>query len=73
MRQWLSLPLIGFFTLVLLAQAPPARGQGRFELGFHYPTLEELSYSQDVTFDSSGDNYGSGVRWYPGGVNGSLA
>ncbi|MFQ5721813.1 MAG: hypothetical protein ACE5GI_04920, partial [Candidatus Aminicenantales bacterium] len=35
--------------------------------------VEEISYSQNVSFDSSGDNYGFEVRWYPGGVNGSFS
>lgn len=38
-----------------------------------YPNLEEADYSQEVTFDSSGDNYGFEVRWYPGGENGSFS
>ncbi len=38
-----------------------------------YPNLEEMSYSQRVSFDSSGDNFGFEVRWYPGGANGSFS
>lgn len=38
-----------------------------------YPNLEETSYSQEVAFDSSGDNFGFEIRWYPGGTNGSFS
>jgi len=38
-----------------------------------YPYLEQESYEQDVSFDSSGDNFGFGMRWYPGGYNGSFS
>ncbi len=38
-----------------------------------YPNLEETAYSQEVAFDSSGDNFGFEVRWYPGGANGSFS
>ena len=32
-----------------------------------YPTLMETGYSQRTVFDSTGDNYGAEVRFYPGG------
>lgn len=32
-----------------------------------YPSLTEVGYTQDVSFDSSGNNFGFEVRWYPGG------
>ncbi len=35
--------------------------------------LDLVSYSQTVDFDSSGDNYGFEVRWYPGGQYGSFS
>lgn len=38
-----------------------------------YPNLEEIAYSQEVAFDSSGDNFGFEVRWYPGGSDGSFS
>lgn len=38
-----------------------------------YPNLVETAYSQEVAFDSSGDNFGFEVRWYPGGSNGSFS
>jgi hypothetical protein len=38
-----------------------------------YPDLEKESYEQDVSFDSSGDNFGFELRWYPGGHNGSFS
>ncbi|MFO7980274.1 MAG: hypothetical protein R6V00_05505 [Candidatus Aminicenantes bacterium] len=38
-----------------------------------YPYLEKESYEQDVSFDSSGDNFGFEMRWYPGGYNGSFS
>ncbi len=38
-----------------------------------HPELEEVSYSQEVSFDSSGDNYGLEIRWYPGGIEGAFS
>lgn len=38
-----------------------------------HPSLREISYSQEVSFDSGGDNYGFEIRWYPGGHNGSFS
>lgn len=38
-----------------------------------HPDLQERSYSQELEFDSSGDNYGFEIRWYPGGENGSFS
>ncbi len=38
-----------------------------------YPSLLDRGYSQRTVFDSSGDNYGAEVRFYPGGRNGSFS
>ena len=38
-----------------------------------YPTLMETGYSQRTVFDSTGDNYGAEVRFYPGGEYGSFS
>lgn len=38
-----------------------------------YPNLTESSYSQNVSFDSSGSNFGFDIRWYPGGQTGSFS
>jgi hypothetical protein len=38
-----------------------------------HPYLMEKSYSQEVQFDSGGDNYGFEVRFYPGGETGSFS
>lgn len=38
-----------------------------------YPSFEETGYSQDVQFDSIGDNFGLEVRYYPGGKYGSFS
>ena len=38
-----------------------------------HPSLTEKSYSQEVNFDSGGDNYGFELRWYPGGEKGSFS
>jgi len=37
------------------------------------PSLVERGYRQRTVFDSSGDNYGAEVRYYPGGRNGSFS
>ncbi|MFQ6082378.1 MAG: hypothetical protein ACE5WD_03355 [Candidatus Aminicenantia bacterium] len=38
-----------------------------------HPDLIEVSYSQDINFDSTGNNYGFEVRFYPGGEKGSFS
>jgi len=38
-----------------------------------YPSIKEMGYSQNIVFDSSGDNYGAEVRFYPGGRYGSFS
>jgi hypothetical protein len=38
-----------------------------------YPSLSLTSYDQSVVFDSSGDDFGAGIRWYPGGHRGSFS
>lgn len=38
-----------------------------------YPFLMEKTYSQEVGFDSGGDNYGFEARYYPGGAKGSFS
>ena len=37
------------------------------------PSLIERGFDQRTVFDSSGDNYGAEVRYYPGGSNGSFS
>ena len=38
-----------------------------------HPNFQEKYYSQSVSFDSGGHNYGFEIRWYPGGENGSFS
>ncbi len=38
-----------------------------------YPAFNSTSYEQGTTFDSSGHDFGAGVRWYPGGHRGSFS
>jgi hypothetical protein len=38
-----------------------------------FPWLIETSYSQEILFDSGGDNFGFEVRWYPAGQTGSFS
>ena len=38
-----------------------------------YPSKKETGYGQKIAFDSSGDNYGAEVRFYPGGRHGSFS
>jgi hypothetical protein len=38
-----------------------------------YPAFNSTSYDQGITFDSSGHDFGAGVRWYPGGLRGSFS
>lgn len=37
------------------------------------PGFEQTDYSQKVSFDSGGNNFGFEARWYPGGENGSFS
>lgn len=37
------------------------------EIQADYPLLTDVGYTQDVSFDSSGNNFGFEIRWYPGG------
>ncbi len=39
----------------------------------NHPGLTEDSYRQDVSFDSSGSNFGFEARWYPAGRHGSFS
>ncbi len=43
------------------------------EIQADYPNLSLLSYAQSVAFDSSGDDFGFGFRFYPGGHRGSFS
>ncbi|MGQ9619078.1 MAG: hypothetical protein ACUVUG_08990 [Candidatus Aminicenantia bacterium] len=38
-----------------------------------HPGLQELSYNRDFDFDSSGNNIGFEIRYYPAGQNGSFS
>ncbi len=38
-----------------------------------HPAVQDLGYGQTFDFRSSGDNFGFGVRWYPGGHGGSFS
>ena len=38
-----------------------------------YPGLTLTAYEQNLNFDSSGDDFGAGFRWYPGGHRGSFS
>ncbi|UCC39198.1 MAG: hypothetical protein JSV96_15545 [Candidatus Aminicenantes bacterium] len=49
------------------------RDEFLYEFQKEYPSLREISYSQNVSFDSGGDNYGFEIRWYPGGHSGSFS
>ena len=35
--------------------------------------VEEINYTQDISFDSGGNNWGFEIRWYPKGQNGSFS
>ena len=38
-----------------------------------HPELNYISYNQNVSFDSTGNNFGFEFRWYPGGQYGSFS
>ena len=43
------------------------------EIQKDYPEIVEKSYNQEIDFDSSGENFGLELRWYPKGKNGSFS
>ncbi len=43
------------------------------EIQKDYPEIEEKSYSQEISVDSGGDNFGFELRWYPKGKDGSFS
>ncbi len=43
------------------------------DIRVNHPGIREVSYDQNVSFDSSGDNFGFEIRWYPGGQYGSFS
>lgn len=38
-----------------------------------HPSLSLTNYQQTINFDSSGDDFGASIRWYPGGHRGSFS
>lgn len=55
------------------AMEPTLRDDFLSEIRNNHPELDWVSYSHNVSFDSSGDNFGVEVRWYPGGQYGSFS
>jgi|Deesub1362B_J571_1020462.scaffolds.fasta_scaffold00094_26 hypothetical protein len=45
----------------------------RNEISNKYPNLNELNYNQEINFESSGNNYGFELRFYPSGKKGSFS
>jgi hypothetical protein len=43
------------------------------EIHKDYPEIVEKSYSQNIDFNSSGENFGFELRWYPKGRTGSFS
>ena len=43
------------------------------EIQEDYPYLQDPVYDHTVEFDSSGNNFGGEIRWYPGGHDGSFS
>lgn len=59
----------------LLNNAVETRFRENFleEFKKEHPNIQETSYSQELAFDSGGDNFGFEVRLYPGGEDGSFS
>ena len=70
-----SLNILGRVAEDLLSDAIDTELQDRILEGIRddYPNLNMTSYSQDLRFDSKGDDFGVGFRWYPGGHRGSFS
>jgi len=70
-----TLDLLGHAAVDLIddASADGLRGAIEDEINTIYPNLEAIQFTQDLRFDSHGDNFGLSVRWYPGGRRGSFS
>jgi tetratricopeptide (TPR) repeat protein len=53
--------------------ADEIRDQVLKQLHNSYPSLAQAGYEQSIVFDSSGSNYGFGVRFYPRGRKGGFS
>jgi hypothetical protein len=70
-----SLNILGNAAEKLLNDAIDTEIQDRIleSIQADYPNLSLTSYDQALEFDSSGDDFGAGFRWYPGGRGGSFS
>jgi hypothetical protein len=70
-----SLNMLGSKAEELLNDAIDTEIQDRIleTINEDYPNLRLTSYDQGLEFDSSGDNFGASIRWYPGGHRGSFS
>jgi hypothetical protein len=70
-----TLDLLGNAAVDLIddASADGLKGAIEDEINTLYPNLVATQFNQTLTFDSHGDNFGLGVRWYPGGRRGSFS
>lgn len=70
-----SLNILGSKAVELLDDATTEELQNTIEEKIQetYPNLYVTQFSQNIDFDSRGDNYGASFRWYPRGHNGSFS
>jgi hypothetical protein len=70
-----TLDMLGHAAVDLIddASADGLKGAIEDEINTLYPNLVATQFQQTLTFDSHGDNFGFGVRWYPGGRRGSFS
>jgi len=70
-----SLNLLGHTAEKLINDAIDTELQDRIleSIQEDYPNLALTAYDQALSFDSSGDDFGAGFRWYPGGHHGSFS
>jgi len=70
-----SLNILGNTAEKLLNDAIDTEIQDRIleSIQADYPNLSLTSYDQALVFDSKGDDFGAGFRWYPGGRRGSFS
>jgi hypothetical protein len=71
---WWSLNLLGGLARNLISDATKSEIRDRIlsDIQDSYPGLSETGYNQTVRFDSHGENFGFGVRFYPS-RNGSFS
>jgi len=70
-----TLDILGNTAVKLIDDVTADELQGAIEEEIQslYPNLYSTQFAQVIDFNSSGDNFGASIRWYPGGRRGSFS